>query len=339
MRYPENLKIGDAIGICAPSCGIEQNKLEKLDKAEETLREMGYKLIETASVRQNVKGRSNTAEIRVKEFMELYENPEVKLIIFATGGDFLCETLEYLDFDRIKSLPLKWMQGYSDITGFEFLFNTMLEIPSIYCQTIKDYAMKPLFRNLKDALRIASGEEISQESFDLCEKVGVEEETEDYQYNLTEKVEWKNLNNEEEINIEGTLIGGCLDVIITLVGTKYDKVKDYISKTNGTIWYFDIFEMPTPMIYRSLWQLKNAGYFEKCNGIIIGRPLFVRDDYEISYKEAYEDALKDLHIPVIYDADIGHVAPQMAIVNGSFTKITSKDGKGKIENYFINRGE
>lgn len=334
MKYPESLKIGDTIGICAPSCGIEPDKYEKLDKAEEALREMGYKVIETASVRQNIKGRSNTAEIRAKEFMELYENPDVKLIIFATGGDFLCETFEYLDFDKIKSLPLKWMQGYSDITGFEYLFNTLLNIPSIYCQTIKDYAMKPLFRNLKDALRIASGEEIVQESFELCEKMGTEEEIENYQYNLTEKVEWKNLNDEEEIKIEGTILGGCLDIIITLVGTKYDNVKNYINKTDGVIWYFDIFEMSTPMIYRSLWQLKNAGYFEKCNGIILGRPLFVREDYDISYKEAYKDALKDLQMPVIYDADIGHVAPQMALVNGSYAKITSKNGKGKIENFF-----
>ena len=78
MRYPENLKIGDTIGICAPSCGIEPDKYEKLDKAEETLREMGYKVIETASVRQNIKGRSNTAEVRVKEFNYQKKNCKTK---------------------------------------------------------------------------------------------------------------------------------------------------------------------------------------------------------------------------------------------------------------------
>lgn len=47
----------------------------------------------------------------------------------------------------------------------------MLEIPSIYCETIKDYAMRPLFRNLTDALKIASGEEIEQTSFENMKKL------------------------------------------------------------------------------------------------------------------------------------------------------------------------
>ena len=42
-------------------------------------------------------------------------------------------------------------------------------------------------------------------------------------------------------------------------------------------------------------------------------------------------SLNDLQIPVICDADIGHVSPQMAIVNGAILKITSKDGKGTVE--------
>ncbi len=334
MKYPEKLKIGDTIGICAPSCGIDQEKYEKLNKAEDALKNMGYKIIETQSVRTNIKGRSAFAEQRTAEFMELYENPEVKLIIFATGGDYIFETFEYLNFEKLKTLPPKWIQGYSDITGFEFLFNTFLEIPSIYCQTIKDYAMKPLLRNLTDALKIASGEEIIQESFELYEKCWPEVEDPNYQYNLSEKVEWKSLNSEDEIEVEGRMIGGCLDNIITYVGTRYDNVKKYISNTNGVIWFFDIFEMSTPGIYRSLWQLKNAGYFENCKGILIGRPLFVREDYDITYVESYKDALKYLNIPIIYDVDIGHVSPQLAIVNGGYAKISYKCGKGEIRNYF-----
>ena len=72
MNYPENLKIGDTIGICAPSAGIvKPEKIEKLDLAINSLEEMGYKVLETASVRKDEKGRSASAEIRAKEFMEL----------------------------------------------------------------------------------------------------------------------------------------------------------------------------------------------------------------------------------------------------------------------------
>ena len=79
--------------------------------------------------------------------------------------------------------------------------------------------------------------------------------------------------------------------------------------------------------------MKNAGYFEHCSGIIFGRPLFLREDYEITFEEAVMDALKDLKIPIICGADIGHVPPQLAIVNGAILKITSKGGKGTVETY------
>ena len=63
--------------------------------------------------------------------MQLLKNDSVKLIIFATGGDYLMEMLDYLNIDEIKKLKPKWMQGFSDITTLEFLFTTVLEIPSI----------------------------------------------------------------------------------------------------------------------------------------------------------------------------------------------------------------
>jgi muramoyltetrapeptide carboxypeptidase LdcA involved in peptidoglycan recycling len=59
--------------------------------------------------------------------------------------------------------------------------------------------------------------------------------------------------------------------------------------------------------------------------------LFIREDYETTFNDAVKIALKDLNIPVICDADIGHVSPQMAIVNGAILKITSENSKGIVE--------
>lgn len=335
MNYPEKLKIGDTIGICAPSAGIvKPEKIEKLEFAKKTLEKMGYKVIETASVRREGYGRSTTAKKRAEEFMELLENEEVKLIIFATGGDFLCEMIDYLDFDKIKMLKPKWMQGYSDITGISYLFNTILDIPTMYFQTIKDYAMEPLHKSLIDALEIEKGNEVKQESFDMYEKEWDLDNIDPHAgYNLTEKVEWKNIYGQEKIVMEGRSIGGCLDCIKSYIGTKYDKVSEYIErhKEDGIIWFLESFEVNTAELQRTLWQMNSAGYFKNCNGIIFGRPLFVREDYETSYNEAVKTALKDLKIPVICDADIGHVSPQIAITNGAILKITSENGRGSVE--------
>ena len=389
MNYPEKLKKGDTIGICAPSGGIaEKEDILQLELAENQLRKMGYKIIETKSVRKENKGRSASGKERAKEFMELLENEEVKLIIFAAGGDFLIEIFGYLDFEKIKNLKPKWLQGYSDITGISFLFNTILDIPTMYCQTIKDYAMKPLFRNLTDALRIEEGEGIVQESFEKYQKVvdfresieneDLENENKELKdnkerkeninntkqlndeislnklgekekderkkekckleeltktYELTEKVEWKNITGEEKIQIKGRSLGGCLDCIKGYIGTKYDKVNEYVErhKKDGLIWFLEVFEMSTPEVYRTLWQMKNAGYFKYCTGIVFGRPLFIREDYEINFNDTVKEALQELEIPIICDADIGHVKPQLAIVNGAILEITSQNGKGTVK--------
>ena len=393
MNYPEKLKKGDTIGICAPSGGIaEIEDILQLELAENQLRKMGYKVIETKSVRKENKGRSASGKQRAEEFMELLKNEEVKLIIFAAGGDFLIEIFDYLNFEEIKNLKPKWLQGYSDITGISFLFNTILDIPTMYCQTIKDYAMNPLFRNLTDALRIEKGENIIQESFEKYQRIvdfreNIENENSendnldlknnkeenainlkkindenhlnkleekenkenkesaenqrkgsDFEeltrpYDLTEEVEWKNIKGEEKIQVKGRSLGGCLDCIKGYIGTKYDRVNEYIErhKEDGLIWFLEVFEMTTPEVYRTLWQMKNAGYFKYCNGIIFGRPLFIREEYEINFNDSVKEALQDLEISIICDADIGHVKPQLAIVNGAILEIISQNGKGTVK--------
>lgn len=333
MRYPEKLKIGDTIGICAPSSGtVEPDKLERLDKAIEQFKKLGYKVIETASARKDVQGRSAPAIVRAKEFMELWENEEVKLIIYAGGGDFLMEMLDYIDFSELKKSKPKWTQGFSDITHLSFLLNTICDMPSMYCENVKDYGMTPWYHNLKDCLKIESGEEIVQNSF---EKYQEGEDNEDGTYNLTKEVKWRNITGEEKIEIKGRAIGGCLDCVDTLIGTEFDKVKEYVQKykDDGIVWFLECYEMNTPLLQRILWKMKHAGYFEHCKGIIFGRSLMMREDYEVSEEQAILDAIGDLGLPIITRADIGHVPPQLAITQGAILKITSENGKGTIETY------
>ena len=72
MRYPKSLQIGDTIGICAPSDGItEESSIQKLEQAVNNLKQKGYQVIETQSVRKSVKRRSASAEQRAKEFMRI----------------------------------------------------------------------------------------------------------------------------------------------------------------------------------------------------------------------------------------------------------------------------
>jgi muramoyltetrapeptide carboxypeptidase LdcA involved in peptidoglycan recycling len=335
MNYPKNLKIGDTIGICAPSAGIvEEDKIIKLEQAILNLEKMGYKVIETESVRKCDKGRSNTAKKRAEEFMELWKNAEVKLILYAGGGDFLMEMLDELDFEEIKKYPSKWTQGFSDITTISYLLNTICEIPSMYCDAVKSYAMNPLYRNLEDSLKLVSGQDVVQNSFTKHTNIN-EEENLDYTYNLTLETKWKNITGQNEICIEGRVVGGCLDCIDALIGTKYDNISSYIEqyKDDGILWFLECFEMNTPQLQRILWKMKNAGYFKYCKGVIFGRSLMMREDYEISFDESVLAQIGNLGFPIITEADIGHIPPQLAIMQGAVLKITSKNGKGTVETF------
>ena len=350
MIYPKGIEKNCIIGVTAPSAGLyKESDYIKINNVEKNFNKLGYRYLETESVRSCENGRSTNAKTRAKEFMGLWQNKEVEAIIMATGGDFLFEILEYLDWDKIKKIEPKWIQGYSDITTLTFIITTMLDIATIYGPNVKTFGMKNLYKNLTDSIEIMKGKEIIQESFEKCEDINLNfssesEEIKDEDilkgYELTKENTWKVINKKyENIKFSGRTIGGCFDIIVNLIGTQYDKIKEYIEKykNDGIIWFFDIYEMSSVQIYMHLWQMKNAGYFEYCKGILFGRPLFVREDYDMKYFEAISKALESLNIPIIYDADIGHVAPQMPIVNGGILEVNcniKNGGKVTVKNIF-----
>ena len=51
----------------------------------------------------------------------------------------------------------------------------------------------------------------------------------------------------------------------------------------------------------------------------------------MTYEKALKKIFKD--IPIIMEADIGHVAPKMTLINGSIVEIKSNNGKGSIQTY------
>ena len=332
MIYPEFLKEHDIIGVTAPSDGItDEVKLKRLDNAIKNFEEKGFNIKETPNVRCSVKGRSSSSKERAEELESLYKDDNVKTIITSGGGDFLLEMLSEVDFNVIKDNP-KWLQGYSDPTGLLFTITTNLDIATVYSDNFKTFGMEPWHKSLENNLEILKGNIIEQTSFSKYEEdkkliTGLEP------FNLTKKVYWKNLNNEDAINVKGRIIGGCLDLITELFGTRFDNTKAFLEKykDDGIIWYFDVCELSSESLIRTLWKLKDNVYFKYTKGILFSRVYACNSYYDITYEEAIYESLKDLNIPIIINADIGHVSPRMTIINGAIATITSSKGKGKIK--------
>ena len=135
------------------------------------------------------------------------------------------------------------------------------------------------------------------------------------------------------IYIEGMMIGGCMDTLCKLLGTRFAPVEAFLKKykQHGFIWTLESCEMAAPDIYRTLWQMCECGWFKYCNGIIIGRPDGYKDKFNFTLIDALMQSLGGLNVPVLYDADIGHIPPQIQIVNGAIGKVDFIEGKATLK--------
>lgn len=332
MNYPEFLKKGDKIGISAPSDGNKkETDFVRLDSGKSKLSQLGFLTEETPSVRKSEKGRSADGETRARELMSLVENPDIKAIISAKGGDFLCEMLPYLDYEKIKQNP-KWYQGFSDNTGLLFPITTKYDIATIYGNNFNDFGMAQWHEAVINNFEILKGNLVEQQSFDFYEDAFYDKETGLEGYRQDKPVEWKISGTSSELIIKGRLLGGCLDVLLDLAGTPYEDVAGFNQKyaKDGVLWYLESFALGSEALIRALWRLREAGWFSCANGFIFGRPCMFHSDTDTSYEEAVLSVLGKLNKPILFQADIGHKPPQFTIINGAYGTVWCSKGKGKL---------
>jgi muramoyltetrapeptide carboxypeptidase LdcA involved in peptidoglycan recycling len=334
MIYPKFLKPGDTIGICAPSRGIDAED-EGFDVSIEHLKSEGYNVIETENVRTG-KLPSADAKTRAKELNELLNNDDIDFILSASGGDFLIELLPLIDEniinEIIKNNKAKWIAGYSDPTFLLFYLTTKFDIATMYGVNAGSFGMTKLYSNLQNALEMIKGQVKKQDSFTMYQRVSYEEIKNNglNGYILTTPVEWKTPNG--DVDITGRVIGGCIDCLKYLVGTKFDYVSDFIEKykDDGIIWYFDNFALKVGDLYHVLFEMKHAGWFKEAKGFVFGRVLFEDNDFVMNYEEAIIRLLGN-DIPIILEADIGHVKPTFSLINGAIGHFEASKGKGSLE--------
>lgn len=132
----------------------------------------------------------------------------------------------------------------------------------------------------------------------------------------------------------GRLFGGCLDSLCSLVGTDFAPVPAFIARCGdeGALLFLENVELQPPALVRTLYCLRRNGWFEHLNGIVLGRsPVNTECGAEaLSYLDALQMSLGDVPCPVLYDADIGHMPPQWAIMQGALSHIEFAQGKATL---------
>ena len=320
MIIPEYLNDGDTVGITACSCGV----LKKIDKFEKTLinlNKYGFNVVETDNVRTGGDVSSN-AVTRAKELESLFLNKDVKMVAVARGGDYLFEMLEMVDFSILANNP-KWFAGSSDPTSLLYILTTKYDMATIYSPcNMTGLDEKNLHESYLNYFKILKGNLIKQYKYDKCE-------VESFSDDLSKDNEWINVNG--DVNQEGILIGGCLDVLKDLIGTKYDVTEKFLEKykNEGFIWYFDVFAKSNIDLYNTLLQFKYAGWFKYAKAILIGKICISESFGDISYEELIKKALPN--IPVVYKFDVGHVKPSFTMINGMKVRVVSNKTEVSLE--------
>ncbi|MCR6105648.1 LD-carboxypeptidase [Salipaludibacillus agaradhaerens] len=336
ITYPPNLKENAHIGVTAPSSGVPDALHHLLHEAIKRQTERGYKITvgDTAWTQQNL--TSASAIKRAAEFNAMMQDHHIDIIIPPWGGERLIDILPFIEFNKFQP---KWVLGYSDTSLLLLAITLHTGLATAHGTNFIDLRgteMDETTAMWEDILKTPPGASITQMSSNHYQHEWQFDNPTPHIFHLTEKTVWKSASGQPE-TLEGHLLGGCIDTVKHLMGTPYGDVNKFVNNyipSKNIIWFFENCELSLPQLHRTLIQMKLAGWFDHCNGIMFGRSSAqkVEGDYELI--DLYRTLSTELAIPILYDIDCGHLPPQLTLVNGAFATIHFNNGQGIVTQSF-----
>ncbi len=295
MIKPEALIPGDLIYITAPAKAIE-NAL--VDYAVEFFKSQGFRVLVSPNCTGKFGYFSGTDHERASDLQKGIDNEEVKAIICARGGYGSIRILDNLNWAAMLRHP-KWFVGFSDITVFHHrLFN--LGIQSIHGTMPVNYKS-----NSQEALQTLM----------------------DSLYGREFKISYSSTNSAKHGRAVGTLVGGNLSIIHSLLATKDSFLfKDailFIEDLSEQLYHLD----------RMLFALKKAGVFDLIKGLIIGGMTDMEDTTDsigLSIQDIILQHFNFSKIPIAFDFPCGHFEDNRAMIVGATVEFSVSNEEIKL---------
>lgn len=334
----QKLKPGDKVAVLSPASDmagrfpwVQELGLKRLTDV------FGLQPVEYASTRQlNV-----SIEVRAKDLMAAYADPEIKAVIASIGGQDQIKLIKHLDPEVFKNNP-KAFFGFSDNTHFgSFLWN--LGIPSYYggClmtqygmqEKMHDYTVKYLKHAIFDT---GEFEFTRSEMYNEITSDWADPKCLDIPRQMVKNEDWLWDGNED---VEGILWGGCLESHVVQSAASVFMPSD--SDIDGTILFLESADGNTDWwVYEYiLTGFGERGWLNRFKAILIGRPKsweqdlqrtpegiakYVKDQQNIIIKTVRE---YNKNIPVIQNLDFGHTDPQAVLPKGQKARVVSSEKK------------
>jgi muramoyltetrapeptide carboxypeptidase len=280
---PNPIQQGDTVGILALACKVD---FEILRPAIELMeRGWGVKVILGESLTSEYHQFAGTDIVRAKDFQEMLDNPEIKVIFSARGGYGSSRLLDSIDFTGFQKTP-KWLVGFSDITAVHCHIHT-LNIESLHATMPKLFLQEGGEESLENLRKILFGEALNY------------------------KIEPHKMNRLGAG--EGQIIGGNLALLSHVIGSKSDINYD------GKVLFLEDINEYLYSIDRMMIQLKRSGKLQKLAGLIIGNFSDCQDNqvpFGKTANEIIQEAVAEYDYPVCYGFPVGHEVDNWAIPCG-----------------------
>jgi muramoyltetrapeptide carboxypeptidase len=301
MLKGKKLKKGDTIGIVAPA---NFTVLEKINQGCNQLQKLGFKIKLGKSCLAKWFSFSGNDDLRANDINEMFADKTIDAVLCARGGYGCIRILNKINFDIIKNNP-KLFIGFSDITSLHIAINRYAGLTTVHGPMLTS--------NIADNF-----DTVTQKSF-----VNV----------ITGKTEQLSNPPGEQIKIlkygeaTGQIIGGTLSLVISSLATEYE------IDTKHKLFFLEELNEYTYRIDKMLIQLKLAGKFNDCSGVILGDFKNCNEEKPEDFPllDVFKNIFADFEKPVIYNFKSGHCCPMISVPFGVECKLSALEKKTYIK--------
>ncbi len=298
MMTPKPLFPGARVALVAPSSAVPE---EKLHSALDYVRSLGLEPVTYPSCYfENRDGYLAACDAqRAKDLNDAFADPAIDGIWCIRGGYGAHRILPMLDGEVIAR-NVKWFGGYSDVTALHTYFNQECGFETYHCimPSTEPYPDMFTLRWLKKALFGGLTGELSSPEGE-CPGTLVPGRA------------------------EGILCGGNLSLLAASLGTPWE------IDTKGKILFLEDIGEKTYRVDGMLTQLRNAGKFRDCAGIILGAwtdcpPEF--PEKTLLLPEIFQQLIVPAGKPAICGVACGHVLPTLSLPMGRSCVLDADSG-------------
>lgn len=298
MIKPKALKKGDTVGLIAPSSPTD--KIENVEKSIKILKEQGFNAAAGESCYQRYGYLSGSDTVRANDMNKMFKDKNIDAVFCLRGGYGTPRILDLLDYEAIKNNP-KLFIGYSDITALHVALSNN-------CNMVTFHGPMTTSDMIDD--------------FDDFSK-------QCYMKAITSTEPLGFIKNPDGVDIKslvkgkakGKIIGGNLALLTAAIGTPYEV------DTKGKLFFIEEVEEFTYRVDRMLTQLKLAGKFDDCTGIILGdfKDCIPQTSDDLTLSQVFNDIIVPTNKPTIYNLKAGHCKEKVTIPFGVDAELDADD--------------